>query len=42
MMPFLSLGIVPCGSKKCMNGGKCENGECTCQKGYSGPECGEI
>ena len=39
---FLLLGTVACGSKICMNGGKCENGKCTCQEGYSGPECGEI
>ena len=41
-MPFLSLGTVDCGSKKCMNGGQCVNNECNCLKGYSGPQCGEI
>ena len=41
-MPFLSLGTVDCGSKKCRNGGQCVNGKCYCEEGYSGPECGEI
>jgi hypothetical protein len=39
---FECVGSDPCKELKCLNGGKCDSGECDCPKGYSGKYCGDV